>query len=438
MGCVTMEMNRTISNMLHEEAMEHLVGGVNSPVRAFKSVHGYPIYFEHAKGAVVTDADGNQLVDFVQSWGPLIHGHSHPDILNQLHKSMLKGTSFGAPHRGEMELSKMVKSRFSHIDKVRFVSSGTEAVMSAVRLARGFTGRDILVKFDGCYHGHVDSLMVKGGSGLATFGIASSPGIPADTIATTLVSSLDDSEAIEFLFEEHGHEIAAVVIEPLPANNGLLVQSTEFLQTLRRLCTQHGSLLIFDEVISGFRFPEGSYGAVCGVQPDITALGKVIGGGLPVGAYGAREEIMNMLSPLGPVYQAGTLSGNPLAMTAGIQTLNLLTPEAYDYLEELGQEMESQMNQVLERHNNPVTLVRRGSLFWFSPGSNKAPTSAAGIPSDAGILYSKIHSALLSKGYMLAPSAYEVGFLSTAHTNQHVNGFVAAMDEVLSELEVES
>ena len=301
-------MQREKSNSLHTEALEHLVGGVNSPVRAFKSVHGNPIYFEKASGAVVTDVDGNQLVDFVQSWGPLVHGHSHPKIIESVYEKMLNGTSFGAPHTGEIELAKRVKKRFTHMDKVRFVSSGTEAVMSAVRLARGYTGRDLLVKFEGCYHGHVDSLMVSSGSGLATFGIASSPGIPKDTVATTLIAPLDDDEAVDFLFEEHGDEIAAVVIEPLPANNGLLVQRHEYLTKLRTLCDQHGALLIFDEVISGFRFKEGSYGDISGVTPDITALGKVIGGGLPVGAYGARSEIMEKLSPLGPVYQAGTLS----------------------------------------------------------------------------------------------------------------------------------
>ena len=284
-------MNRSKSDALHHEALSHLVGGVNSPVRAFKSVHGNPIYFEKASGAHVTDVDGNVLVDFVQSWGPLIHGHSHPAIIGAVHKKMLNGTSFGAPHLGEIELAKRVKKRFSHMDKVRFVSSGTEAVMSAVRLARGYTGRDMLVKFEGCYHGHVDALMVSSGSGLATFGIASSPGIPQDTVATTLICPLDDLEAVEYLFSEHGDDIAAVVIEPLPANNGLLVQRPAFLQGLRRLCDQHGALLVFDEVISGFRFKEGSFGDLCGVTPDLTALGKVIGGGLPVGAYGARHEI---------------------------------------------------------------------------------------------------------------------------------------------------
>ena len=427
-------MDRSVSNSLHIDALDHLVGGVNSPVRAFKSVHGYPIYFEEASGAIVTDVDGNKYVDFVQSWGPLVHGHSHPKIIDLVYSKMKKGTSFGAPHVGEIELAKRVKKRFKHMDKVRFVSSGTEAVMSAIRLARGYTGRDFLVKFEGCYHGHVDSLMVKSGSGLVTFGIASSPGIPDDTVAMTLLAPLDDEEAIEYLFKEHGKDIAAVVIEPLPANNGILLQRDQFLRKLRELCDENNSLLIFDEVISGFRFKDGSYGDMCGVTPDITALGKIIGGGLPVGAYGARSEIMEKLSPLGPVYQAGTLSGNPLAMAAGIMTLDLLDDEAYDYLEQLGQILEQRVIPVLEKHGKPVNFVRMGSLFWFSPGSGNPPTRADQIPSDAGKVYAEIHSGLLEKGYMLAPSAYEVGFISTSHTSEHIVGMVEALDEVLSEM----
>ena len=429
-------MQRFNSNSLHEEALNHLVGGVNSPVRAFKSVHGNPIYFESASGAIVTDVDGNELVDFVQSWGPLVHGHSHPEIIEMVYNKMQKGTSFGAPHIGEIELAKRVKKRFPFMDKVRFVSSGTEAVMSAVRLARGYTGRDLLIKFEGCYHGHVDSLMVSSGSGLATFGIASSPGIPKDTVATTLVAPLDDIEAVEYLFNEHGDEIAAIVIEPLPANNGLLVQRHEYLAKLREYCDKHGALLIFDEVISGFRFKDGSYGDLCGVTPDITALGKVIGGGLPVGAYGARSEIMQKLSPLGPVYQAGTLSGNPLAMAAGIMTLDLLDSAAYDRLEELGQILQNAVEPVLEKHGNPMRLVRRGSLFWFSPSSNEPPARADLIPSDAGKLYSDVHKGLLEKGYMLAPSAYEIGFIATVHEEHHILGMVQALDEVLTEMEL--
>jgi glutamate-1-semialdehyde 2,1-aminomutase len=431
-------MQRTASNQLHQEALAHLVGGVNSPVRAFKSVHGDPIYFKRASGAIVTDADGNELVDFVQSWGPLIHGHAHPEILANVFEKMKNGTSFGAPHLGEIELAKHVKKRFSHMDKVRFVSSGTEAVMSAVRLARGFTNRDILIKFEGCYHGHVDSLMVNSGSGLATFGLASSPGIPQQTVATTLIAPLNDIEAVEFLFDEHGDEIAAIVIEPLPANNGLLVQSPAFLQRLRTLCDEHGSLLIFDEVISGFRFKDGSYGDLCGVQPDLTALGKVIGGGLPVGAYGARNEIMNHLSPIGPVYQAGTLSGNPLAMAAGLTTLEMLDDAAYDYLEELGSLLQASVEPVLERHGHPMQFVRLGSLFWFSPGDQSPPSRADQIPSDAGKLYADVHHGLLERGYMLAPSAYEIGFLATAHKEEHVKGMAQALDDVLTNLGLSS
>ena len=428
-------MQRAKSNSLHEEALNHLVGGVNSPVRAFKSVHGNPIYFESASGAIVTDVDGNELVDFVQSWGPLVHGHSHPKIIDIVYEKMVKGTSFGAPHIGEIELAKRVKKRFPYMDKVRFVSSGTEAVMSAVRLARGYTGRDLLIKFEGCYHGHVDSLMVSSGSGLATFGIASSPGIPQDTVATTLVAPLDDIDAVEYLFNEHGDDIAAVVIEPLPANNGLLVQRHEYLAKLREFCDEHGALLIFDEVISGFRFKHGSYGDICGVTPDITALGKVIGGGLPVGAYGARSEIMENLSPLGPVYQAGTLSGNPLAMAAGMMTLDLLDDDAYDRLEELGQLLQNKVEPVLEKHGNPMRFIRRGSLFWFSPGSEEPPARADLIPKTAGKLYSDVHKGLLEKGYMLAPSAYEIGFIATVHEEQHILGMVQALDEVLAEME---
>lgn len=431
-------MQRTTSNQLHQEALTHLVGGVNSPVRAFKSVHGDPIYFKRASGAIVTDADGNELVDFVQSWGPLIHGHAHPEILANVFEKMKNGTSFGAPHLGEIELAKHVKKRFSHMDKVRFVSSGTEAVMSAVRLARGFTNRDILIKFEGCYHGHVDSLMVNSGSGLATFGLASSPGIPQQTVATTLIAPLNDIEAVEFLFDEYSDDIAAVVIEPLPANNGLLVQSPAFLERLRTLCDAHGSLLIFDEVISGFRFKDGSYGDMCGVQPDITALGKVIGGGLPVGAYGARDEIMNHLSPIGPVYQAGTLSGNPLAMAAGLTTLEMLDSAAYDYLEELGSLLQASVEPVLERHGHPMRFVRLGSLFWFSPGDQSPPSRADQIPSDAGRLYADVHHGLLERGYMLAPSAYEIGFLATAHEEEHVKGMAKALDDVLTDLGLSS
>tara|TARA_Y100000746_G_scaffold174877_1_gene152258 strand:- start:60 stop:893 length:834 start_codon:yes stop_codon:yes gene_type:complete len=277
--------------------------------------------------------------------------------------------------------------------------------------------------------------MVSSGSGLATFGIASSPGIPKDTVATTLVAPLDDEEILEYLFSQHGSEIAAAVIEPLPANNGLLIQRKEFLSKLRDLCTANGALLIFDEVISGFRFEQGGYGGYVGIEPDITALGKVIGGGLPVGAYGARSEIMDKLSPIGPVYQAGTLSGNPLAMAAGIETLDMLSEDSYQLLESLGSTLENAVNKVLKKHNYPMRIVRLGSLFWFSPGDGKPPNRADLIPSDAGVMFAKIHQGLLERGYMLAPSAYEIGFISTAHQEHHVLGMVSALDDVLENLE---
>ena len=430
-----MNVDRNISSQLHREANRHLVGGVNSPVRAFKSVHGDPIYFNRASGAIVEDADGNELIDFVQSWGPLVHGHAHPEIIKKISETMVRGTSFGAPHIGEIELAKRVKERFPSIDLVRFVSSGTEAVMSAVRLARGYTGRDVIVKFEGCYHGHVDSLMVKSGSGLATFGISSSPGVPDSTSGTTIVLPLDDEDALDFVFNDNGEDIAAVIIEPLPANNGLLIQRKEYLEKLRELCDEYGSLLIFDEVISGFRFPVGGYAGHVGINPDITTLGKVIGGGLPVGAYGASEEIMSVLSPMGPVYQAGTLSGNPLAMAAGVATIDLLDDNAYGYMEDLGSLLESEVNSVLEKYSFPMRLVRIGSLFWLSPGHGPLPRRSDEIPTEGSKLYADVHLGLLQRGFMMAPSSYEIGFLSTSHSEEHVIGLAEALDGVLGELE---
>ena len=430
-----MNVDRNISSQLHREANRHLVGGVNSPVRAFKSVHGDPIYFNRASGAIVEDADGNELIDFVQSWGPLVHGHAHPEIIKKISETMVRGTSFGAPHIGEIELAKRVKERFPSIDLVRFVSSGTEAVMSAVRLARGYTGRDVIVKFEGCYHGHVDSLMVKSGSGLATFGISSSPGVPDSTSGTTIVLPLDDEDALDFVFNDNGEDIAAVIIEPLPANNGLLIQRKEYLEKLRELCDENGALLIFDEVISGFRFPVGGYAGHVGINPDITTLGKVIGGGLPVGAYGASKEIMSVLSPMGPVYQAGTLSGNPLAMAAGVATIDLLDDNAYGYMEDLGSLLESEVNSVLEKYSFPMRLVRIGSLFWLSPGHGPLPRRSDEIPTEGSKLYADVHLGLLQRGFMMAPSSYEIGFLSTSHSEEHVIGLAEALDGVLGELE---
>lgn len=424
-------MNRDNSNQLFEQANIHLVGGVNSPVRAFKSVGGTPIFFQSGSGSRIIDADGNELVDFIQSWGPLILGHAPQCVTDAVRDAVGVGTSFGAPHQGEIELAKAVKRFFPSMDMVRFVNSGTEAVMSAIRLARGYTKRNLVVKFTGCYHGHVDSLLVSAGSGVATLGIAGSPGIPEQIASTTLVAPLNDEAAVRALFEQYGDDIAAVILEPLPANNGMLVQRQEFLQFLRDICDEHSSLLIFDEVISGFRFSEGGYGAHIGIEADLTTLGKIIGGGLPVGAYGGRSEIMQHLAPLGPVYQAGTLSGNPLAMAAGIATLQELTPELYDRLDTLGAYLESGLNTVLEQADWPMTVVRQGSLFWLSPGSNEAAKAAEDIDSNAAQAYAAIHSKLLEKGVMLAPSAYEIGFISSAHSTEDLDQFITALEEIL-------
>ena len=429
-------MKRGKSNNLFDEACQHMVGGVNSPVRAFGSVGSTPIFIERAKGAKVWDVDGNEYIDFIQSWGPMILGHAPYDVVQSIQMAAMLGTSYGAPHQGEIDLAVAVKSRFPSMDMVRFVNSGTEAVMSAIRLARGYTNRSLVVKFDGCYHGHVDSLLVKAGSGVATLGISGSPGIPQEIAGTTLIAPLDDEASLNEIFAEHGENIAAIIIEPLPANNGLLVQRQEFLQHLRNLCDTHGSLLIFDEVISGFRFKQGGIGGTSQITPDLTTLGKIIGGGLPVGAYGGRKEIMDMVAPNGPVYQAGTLSGNPLAMAAGISTLAALDEQTYELLEELGAHFESLVTPVLAKHGNPMTFVRQGSLFWFSPGSDTPPRRADAIPSDAGQTYGPLHAALLSKGVMFAPSAYEIGFISSAHSKADLRKVANALDEALSEIGV--
>ncbi len=429
---------RPRSFSLHEKACEHLVGGVNSPVRAFKSVHGSPVYFAQAKGACVTDEDGNEYVDYIQSWGPMIHGHAPENVLDAIRETMEKGTSFGAPHVGEIEMALRIKARFPNIDKVRFVSSGTEAVMSAVRLARGVTGRDGILKFEGCYHGHVDSLLAKAGSGIATLGIAGSPGIPQGTVGDTVILQLNDEEMLEHAFSMHGKTLACVIIEPLPANNGLLPQRPEFLQRIRDLCDEHQVLLIFDEVITGFRFQQGGVSSVLDIQPDITTLGKAIGGGLPVGAYGARDEIMSQLAPEGPVYQAGTLSGNPIAMAAGSAAIDLLDNSCYDKLEALGIHLEDSINQILSKHDFPFNLVRVGSMFWMSPPSDDLIRSAADIPSDSGSRYADLHYGLLDRGHMLAPSAYEIGFLSTAHTRENIDDLCSALDSTLIEMEAKT
>jgi len=419
------QLNRTQSKRLFEESSTLFPGGVNSPVRAFKSVGGTPLFFAKGKGAAVWDEDGNQFIDFCNSWGPLIHGHANEYVENKIIQTLKNGSSFGAPTRLESELAKLIKTNIPFIDKLRFVSSGTEAVMSALRLARGFTGKSKILKFEGCYHGHVDSMLVKAGSGLITLGSSSSAGVPETVANETLVLPLNDENRLIQTFEQYGHDIAAVIIEPVPANNGLLLQDLSFLQMLRRLCWKHKVLLIFDEVISGFRVAFGGATELYGIQPDIVTYGKIIGGGLPVGAYGASNEIMASVSPEGPVYQAGTLSGNPVAMAAGIAQLELcLAPDFYRSMEAKTRGFVERVNAYATVKNYDFELVSLASIFWLSFNGKKSIHRADEISPDM-TSFNKLHDYLLHHGVYLGPSGYEVGFISSAHTEEEL-AFAAA------------
>ena len=418
------------------KAQTLLPGGVSSPVRAFGAVGGTPPVIRSASGAEIVDEDGRSYLDFVGSWGPLILGHAHPEVIAAVTEAAHRGTSFGAPCRAEIELAETIVACYPGIEQVRFVSSGTEAVMSAVRLARGATGRDLIVKFSGCYHGHMDSLLVAAGSGLATFGRPSSDGVPEQFTHLTRVLPLDDDEALVELFRIEGARIATVIIEPVPANNGLLLQRPEFLALLREQCSEHGVLLIFDEVISGFRLGAGGAAAHYDITPDIATFGKVIGGGMPVGAFASSAEIMRHLAPLGGVYQAGTLSGNPVAMAAGLKTLQiLLDNDGWKQLDARGQYLEILLNAVLETAPLDATLCRLGSMFWIAWHAGTQPRSAEAIADAAGETYAGIFHALLTRGVALAPSAYEVGFLSLAHTQEDIDRFAATLGHVLNNVD---
>jgi glutamate-1-semialdehyde 2,1-aminomutase len=407
---------------LLERARAAMPGGVSSPVRAFGAVRGEPPFVSRGRGAEITDADGRTYVDLVGSWGPLILGHAHPAVVEAVCRAARDGLSFGATCEAEVELAERVLARFPFADRVRFVSSGTEAVMSAVRLARGATRRSRIVKFEGCYHGHSDALLVKGGSGLATFGAPSSAGVPQELTALTEVLPLADEPAARELFERRGREIAAVLIEPVPANAGLLLQAREFLALLRELCTRQGALLVFDEVISGFRVAPGGASELFSVEPDIVTLGKILGGGMPVGAYAARAELMDQVAPLGPVYQAGTLSGNPVAMAAGLATLRELErPGTYARLEALGTRLEAGWRAELERTGVAGSVARLSSILWLSLQGGATPRAWHQIEPSAAETYAELHPELLAQGVWMAPSAYEVAFLSTAHGEEHVD-----------------
>ncbi len=417
-----------------DRAQAALPGGVNSPVRAFKSVPGDPVFFASAKGARFTDEDGRSYIDYCQSWGPMILGHADADVEASIMEAVREGCSFGAPSRREVLLAEALLERVKVFDQVRFVSSGTEAVMSAIRLARGFTGRDTIVKFEGCYHGHADHLLVEAGSGLATFGTPSSGGVPADFSKHTVVLPLADEQRVRDFFAEHGSSVAAVIVEPVPANCGLLVQGREWLQAMRDITREHGSLLIFDEVITGFRVAPGGAAELFGIEPDMATYGKIIGGGMPVGAYVAKREIMDRVSPNGPVYQAGTLSGNPVAMAAGLTTLEKLgKPGVYADLEARTTKLCDGLHAASADAGVTATVVQQGSLFWnvFQP---EAPTAFADVDGSKMEFYGRMHRALLDEGVYLAPSGWEVGFLSTAHTDADVDATVAAVAKVLPTL----
>jgi glutamate-1-semialdehyde 2,1-aminomutase len=391
------------------------------------------LFIARGSGQFLFDADGREYLDFVGSWGPLILGHAHPAVLDAVSSAIRNGTTFGAPCAGEVELAERIVASYPGLEQVRFVSSGTEAVMSAIRLARAYTGRDLIVKFSGCYHGHADHLLVAAGSGLATFGKPSSAGVPQAFTACTRVLPLDDTGALQALFAHEGDRIAAVIIEPVPANHGLLLQRREFLEELRKVTAKHGSLLIFDEVISGFRLARGGAAELLNLVPDLATFGKVIGGGMPVGAFGGRRDIMARLAPLGDTYQAGTLSGNPVAMASGIATLDVLVREAgWQRLEALGAELERLLLPVLAAANFPVQLVRTGSLFWMAFHEGAAPRTAVSLSEQATSRFGALFHAMLQRGVYLPPSAYEACFLSTAHRTQDLQRFAQALRESLA------
>jgi glutamate-1-semialdehyde 2,1-aminomutase len=423
------------SAALYERACRVIPGGVNSPVRAFRAVGGTPLFISRGEGAYLYDADGRRFLDLVGSWGALILGHAHPAVVAAIGEASRTGTTYGAPCQGEVELAERVTGSYPGLEQVRFVSSGTEAVMSAIRVARAATGRDLIVKFAGCYHGHADHLLVSAGSGLATFGRPSSAGVPEAIVGATRVLPLDDDAAARELFGREGARIAAVIVEPVPANHGLLVQRHAYLELLRELTRKHGSLLIFDEVISGFRLARGGVAQLSGITPDLATFGKVIGGGMPVGAFGGSRNIMSRLAPDGDTYQAGTLSGNPVAMSAGIATLDLMMKSGgWDKLEALGASLEARLAPILSDAPMPLQLVRQGSLFWLALHEGAAPRAAITLTEKASKQFAALFHAMLARGVYLPPSAYEVCFLSLAHTQADLDVFAGALRESLAEI----
>jgi glutamate-1-semialdehyde 2,1-aminomutase len=427
-------MRRDTSEALFEAAQKVMPGGVNSPVRAFKAVGGKPHFIARGRGSRVWDVDGNSFIDYVCSWGPLILGHAHPAVVAAVQKAVEQGTSFGAPTEGEVRLAEMIVEAVPSIEMVRLVNSGTEATMTALRLARGYTHRDKIVKFEGCYHGHSDGLLATAGSGVATLGLPDSPGVPADFAALTISVPFNNLDALREVMAAEGSHIAAVILEPVGGNMGVLPPRKGFLEGVRELTSQYGALLIFDEVITGFRLSYGGAQELFGILPDLTCLGKIIGGGFPVGAYGGRREIMEQMAPAGPIYQAGTLSGNPVAVTAGLETLKVLADRsAYKQLEERSQRLAAGLQEAAARAGVEITLNRVGSMLTAFFTGQEVYDYLSAKTADPG-RYAAYFRALLERGVYFAPSQFEAGFVSTAHTVQDIDDTLAAAAEALAEI----
>ena len=422
-----------LSKKAYTEAVDLMPGGVNSPVRAFKSVNMDPIFMASGKGAVITDIDGNDYIDYVLSWGPLILGHTQPDVVRAIGETAATGSSFGAPTLSENKLAKLVLDRLPAMEMIRFVSSGTEATMSALRVARGVTKRDKILKFEGSYHGHGDSLLIKAGSGVATLGLPDSPGVPKDIAKNTVTVAYNDLAAVKEVFSVHGDDIAAIIVEPVAGNMGVVPPQPGFLEGLREVTKANGSLLIFDEVMTGFRVDYGCAQEYFGVAPDMTCLGKVIGGGLPVGAFAGTKEIMEQVAPAGPIYQAGTLSGNPLAMTAGYETLARLDTTSYDYFKKLGDQLEEGFRAAATKYNIPHTVNRAGSMIGFFFTNEEVINFDTAKTSDLQ-LFAEYFKLMAEEGIFLPPSQFEGLFLSTAHTEAHIAQTVAAFHTVFAKL----
>ena len=424
-----------MANELFNAAKKHIPGGVNSPVRAFKSVSGTPIFIKHAIGPYLYDSENKRYIDYVGSWGPMILGHAYPDVIQAVQNAAARGLSFGAPTEIETSMADKVCELMPSIEKVRMVSSGTEAAMSAIRLARGYTSRDKIVKFEGCYHGHADSLLVKAGSGALTLGVPTSPGVPANLAQHTITLSYNDAEQVKTVFSEIGDQIAAIIVEPIAGNMNCVPGSADFLNTLRKVCTEHQSVLIFDEVMTGFRVALGGAQSIYKIAPDLTVLGKVIGGGMPVGAFGGKKEIMDHIAPDGPVYQAGTLSGNPIAMAAGLTTLNIISDDSfYELLTTKTERLLNGLQEQADAYNIPLSTNHVGGMFGLFFTEEDSITSFEQVMNCNTERFNQFFHAMLKQGVYLAPSSYEAGFISITHTNDDIDETIEAAKKVFSTL----